>query len=169
MLSHLQKKSPPLLYWAQAYKTNGISSVQSCFECLLLFPLVLFYSYFSCTSQALGRGYSGLNRKTHLDDTHSESSGEITASDSGRGGSEEDIRSHMANSHDTGTQVFLFTGFYISFCSTLDHCSFLCFVLVTWCKGDNYNSRVQQTRVVPLGHSVLHCTSYTPMLLHFHI
>ena len=45
--------------------------------------------------------YIGLT-KPHLDDSHSESSGEVTTSDSGRGGSEEDIRSNMTTSHDTG-------------------------------------------------------------------
>lgn len=40
--------------------------------------------------------------KSHLDDSHSESSGEVTTSDSGRGGSEEDIRSSMTTSQDTG-------------------------------------------------------------------
>lgn len=62
-----------------------------------------FFFFLFCTSQHLGRGYSGLTRKGHLDDTHSESSGETTTSDSGRGGSEEDIRSNMTNSHDTGS------------------------------------------------------------------
>ncbi|XP_052794118.1 protocadherin gamma-C5-like isoform X1 [Mya arenaria] len=49
-----------------------------------------------------GRGYIGLARGKghHLDDTHSESSGETTTSDSGRGGSEEDIR-NITISHDT--------------------------------------------------------------------
>lgn len=47
-----------------------------------------------------GKTFIGL-KKPHLDDSHSESSGEVTTSDSGRGGSEEDIRSSMTTSHDT--------------------------------------------------------------------
>ncbi|KAL4229822.1 hypothetical protein ACF0H5_010214 [Mactra antiquata] len=46
------------------------------------------------------RTYIGLTKRHNLDDSHSESSGEMTTSDSGRGGSEEDIRSNMTNSHD---------------------------------------------------------------------
>jgi hypothetical protein len=70
---------------------------------MLLFFCALFDVYLSITQLQPARTYIGLTKRHNLDDSHSESSGEMTTSDSGRGGSEEDIRSSMTISHDTGS------------------------------------------------------------------